>query len=92
MIKAGAHLRIERIPLAQLQVVETDTPGTYFPEKFALYLKLLQEYPDQDVDPLIVYKSAEHPGMYAIRNGKHRFTASIIAGRKDALCVVVGEA
>jgi hypothetical protein len=87
MIKSGAQLTIARIPLSQLQVLEL-TEWTCFPEKFALYLKLLQDNPHLDVDPLIVQPNPDFPGMYAIINGKHRFTASIVAGRKDALCVV----
>jgi hypothetical protein len=87
MIAQGARLRIERLLLSQLIVTET---ASYFPEKFAIYLDLLTAYPEQDVDPLIV-KPSVHPGLFAIDNGKHRFTASIMAGRKDALCIIVEE-
>ncbi len=88
MIKTTSKLTIQRIPLSQLQIVEIGEPWTCFPEKFALYLKLLQEHPELDVDPLIVQPNPAFPGMYAVQNGKHRFTASIVAGRKDVLCVV----
>ncbi len=88
MIKTGARLTVRRLPLSYLQILETNS---CFPEKFATYLQLLQDNPEQDVDPLIVAPSKMHPGMFTIQNGKHRYTASIMAGRKDILCVVVEE-
>jgi hypothetical protein len=88
MIPAGAQLTIRRIPLSQLIVTET---ADCYPEKFTTYLQLLQDNPDQDVDPLIVHPSTTYPGIYAIANGKHRYASSIIAGRSDALCIVVEE-
>ena len=92
MIKADAQLRIQRIPLSNLVVTETDS---CWPEKFNIYLQLLQDHPDQDVDPLIVTPLKQLPGMwgpiFAIRNGKHKFAASIMAGRSDVLAVVVEE-
>jgi hypothetical protein len=88
MIKAGSKLSIQRIPLACLQVTEY---VSCFPEKFAIYLQLLQGNPDQDVDPLVVIPSPTHSGMFTVKNGKHRYCASIMAGRPDVLCIVVEE-
>jgi hypothetical protein len=85
MIKAGATLRIARLPLSSLVVQET---VSCFPVKFNIYLGLLTEHPDQDVDPIIVKPLDGHPGLYCIQNGKHRYAASIIAGRPDVLAVI----
>ncbi len=86
MIPSGAKLSIRRIPLSQLHVTETEA---CYPERFALYLQLLLDHPELDVDPLVVRPSG--PSMFGIRNGKHRFCSSIMAGRSDAWCLVVEE-
>jgi len=88
MIKADAQLRIRRLPLSCLVVTTIDA---CFPGKFMTYLGLLQDNPDQDVDPLIVAPLPKYPGLFVIYNGRHRFCASIMAGRKDAMCIVVEE-
>jgi len=88
MIKQDAQLRIQRIPLSCLVVTET---ASCWPGKFMTYLGLLQDNPDQDVDPLIVAPLPKYPGLFVVCNGKHRFCASIMAGRSDALCLVVEE-
>lgn len=87
MIASNAHLRIERIPISQLQVVQAMHQSPCYPEKLGIYLDLLTNHPEQDVDPLIV-TPGEQEGMYAIKNGRHRFVASIMACRKDVLCVI----
>jgi len=91
MIPASATLSIHRIPISRLMVVETPDPALCFPAKFQIYLDLLRNHPDADVDPLIVAPSQAYIRMYAIYNGKHRYCASIMAGRADVLCVVVEE-
>ena len=88
MIKQDAQLRIQRIPLSCLVVTET---ASCWPGKFMTYLGLLQDNPDQDVDPLIVAPLPKYPGLFVVCNGKHRFCASIMAGRHDILAVVVEE-
>jgi hypothetical protein len=88
MIKAGAKLSVQRILLSSLQVTELGEPWTCFPDKFNLYLKLLQNNPDEDTDPLLVRPSLTHDKMFAIKNGKHRFLANILAGRSDTPCVI----
>jgi hypothetical protein len=90
MITQGAKLSIRRIPLSCLVV--TDAGLLCSPEKFAIYLKALQDHPDMDLDPLLVNPlvppSTSHPGIFAIKNGKHRFCSTIIAGRIDMPCIV----
>jgi hypothetical protein len=88
VIQRDAKLRIERVPLSHLQVSELGEPWTCFPERFQLYLKLLQANPDQDTDPLIMRPSTTHEKMLSIKNGKHRFLANILAGRSDTPCVI----
>jgi hypothetical protein len=88
MIKADAQLSIRRLPLSCLVVTEC---ASCFPSKFMTYLGLLQDNPDQDVDPLIVAPLPKYPGLFVVCNGKHRFVASIMAGRRDVICVVVEE-
>lgn len=86
MIATGASLTITRLPLSVLVVQES---VSCFPEKFAIYLDLLTNHPDQDVDPIIVKPLDGHSGLYAIQNGKHRYAASIMAGRKDVMAIIV---
>lgn len=86
MIAVGASLTIARLPLSVLVVQES---VSCFPAKFQIYLGLLTNHPDQDVDPIIVKPLDGHPGLYGIQNGKHRLAASIIAGRKDVLAIIV---
>jgi len=88
VISAKAKLRIERVPLSHLQVLELGEPWTCYPDKFNLYLELLQNNPDLDTDPLITRPSPTHQGMLGIRNGRHRFLANIMAGRSDTPCVI----
>lgn len=88
MIKANAKLSIQRIPLNLIQINEFQER---FPEKLLLYIKLLREYPDQYAGLLFVVLSNTHPGMYVLMDGHHKFCASIMVGRKDALCVVIEE-
>jgi len=88
MLKADAKLYVRSIPLECLQVTEF---VSCFPEKVVQYTRLLQEHPGENMDPIMVMPSSTHPGMYAIKNGKHRFMAYILASREEALCLVVDE-
>ena len=87
MIKSGAHLTIARIPLECLQV---KMRRHRFLDCVQSYMAVMKEHPTSDV-LLNVTPSDTHPGMYAILDGHHRFIASLMTGRKDALCVVVEE-
>jgi hypothetical protein len=88
MISANARLTIQRIPLSQIIVVEYQER---YPEKLLLYMKKLREYPDQYAGLLFVTPSNVYPKMYALLDGHHKFCASIMVGREDALCVVIEE-
>ena len=88
MIRSDAKLRIERIPLDCIQIKEYQQR---YPDKLWLYIDKLIAEPSQCAGFLSVAPSDTHPGMYALLDGHHRFCASIITGRKDALCVVIEE-
>jgi len=87
MIKAGAKLSIQRIPLECLQVKMYESRHV---ERLLSYISAVRQHPQSDI-LLHVAPSNTHPGMYCILDGYHRFCASIMAGRKDALCVVIEE-
>lgn len=88
MIKPNATLSIAYIPLDKIQVKEFQRR---FPEKLNLYIQLLTDNPDDYAGFLSVAPSETHEGMFALLDGHHRYAASIICGRRDALCVVVEE-
>jgi len=88
VIKKDAKLSIRRVSLGDLCVEELGEPWTCYPQKFNLYLELLQNNPDLDTDPLITIPSPTHEGMLGIKNGRHRFAANIMAGRFDTPCVI----
>jgi hypothetical protein len=91
MIKADSKLSIQRIPLSCLQVLETGLPWTCHVEKFLEYHKLLREHSDMDLDPIMTCPNSKHPGIFLIKNGKHRFLAYVLAGRADMPCIVIEE-
>lgn len=86
MIAESAELAIRFIPLECLQVTEFVSCSV---EKVVQYTKLLESSPGEYMEPMMVVPSPTHPGMYAIKNGKHRFMAYILASRTEALCVVI---
>lgn len=88
MIKPTAKLSIACIPLDKIQVKEFQKR---FPEKLNLYIQLMTEYPDDYAGLLSVAPSDTHEGMYTLQDGHHRMAASIICGKRDALCVVIEE-
>lgn len=88
MIAESAKLSIRLIPLECLQVTEF---VSCFPEKVMQYTQLLQDNPGEYMEPMMVVPSPTHPDMFAIKNGKHRYIAYILASRTDALCVVIEE-
>jgi len=89
MIKKDAKLSIRRVSLRDLCIEEVGEPWTCYPDRFNLYLELLQNNPDLDTDPLMTRPSPTHGGMLGIKNGRHRFLANIMAGRRDTLCIVI---
>jgi hypothetical protein len=87
VIKPDAQLSVQRIPIHCLQV---KLHGKRYVERLHVYLKAMTEHPGGDI-LLHVTPSDTHPGMYCILDGHHRFVASIMAGRPDALCVIIEE-
>jgi hypothetical protein len=85
MIRQDATLRIQRIPLCDIHVCEYEVR---FPETLLGYITALMEHPDCDMELLHLKPSPIHAKMYALANGYHKFCAHIMAGRRDALCVV----
>jgi len=83
MIDHTAPVAAVRIPLDQLRIGE-NLQRT--PEKVTSYAALLLDNPAQDFEPIVV-EHDEHG--HRIINGHHRFIAYVIAGRPDALCVVI---
>ena len=88
MIKPDAKLSIRTLPLECIQVKEYQER---YLEKFLHYVKLLKDHPWEYAGLLFVKPSGTHAGMYELLDGHHRFLASIVMGRKDALCVVIEE-
>lgn len=84
MILPGAELSIQRIPLERLHVTEHQPR---YPQRVMHYVRLLAE---QAGDPgLICVK--EYGDGYEILDGHHRYCALILAGRPDALCLLIDE-
>ena len=91
MIRADAKLTIRRIPLASLQIKgEYEEPLS--PERVMFYYHKLIEHPEMDAGLLFTVPSDSHSGMFCVLDGRHRYLASILAGRKDTPCVVNEEA
>jgi len=85
MIDGSAKLSVQRIPLDQLLIGEDLRRDA---DKVFAYMELLTRRPGHDMEPAIV-EPAGIEGLYRIRNGHHRFLASVMAGRPDLLAVVV---
>ena len=87
MISPDARLRLERIPIASLQVKgEYEEPMSL--ERVQFYYQKLRDHPSMYVGVLSVVPSDTHPKSYCILDGRHKFLASILADRRDALCIV----
>jgi hypothetical protein len=86
MIKSDAKLTITCLLLEQIQIREYQQR---YPNRLLHYVQKLLDHPGEYAGFLSVVPSDTHEGMYALLDGHHRFVASIIAGRKDALCVVI---
>ena len=88
MITLEAKVSIQRIPLECLQVGDFDQRYTSMVLK---YVEMLREYPNNDAGLFRVKPSKTHKGMYTIDDGHHKLCAYIIAGRREALCIVIEE-
>lgn len=88
MISPHAKLSIETLPLECLQCKEVQPR---YLERLLLYVQKMREAPDDYAGVIHVTPSNTHPGMFCILDGTHRYVASILTGRKDALCLIVEE-
>lgn len=71
-----------RVPLSRLLIKDNVPAGANFLVIATLVLKYRTT--SEDADPALVrYEGA---GLWRILDGRHRFMASIIAGRCDLLC------
>lgn len=88
MITPEANVSIRRIPLECLQVKDYDQRYTSMVMR---YVELLRENPHNDAGMIRVVPSTTHENLWTIEDGHHKFCAYIIAGRRDALCIVIEE-
>jgi hypothetical protein len=86
MISVEAKVSIQRIPLECLQVKDRDP---MYLSMVQLYVEQLRAHPHDDAGMIRAVPSNTHANMYTVEDGRHKFCAYIIAGRKDALCVVI---
>lgn len=87
MIRADARLRIERIPVASLQI-KGEYAEALSPERVEFYRKKLVDHPGMYAGLLYVVPSDTHPNSFYVADGRHRYLASILAGRPDVLAIV----
>lgn len=87
MIKQGSKLSIERISIQDLRVFEAQKR---YPDRVTHYLSVLAEDESGTSDLGVIYVKPRDRG-YEILDGHHRYVALILAGRKDALCLVIDE-
>jgi hypothetical protein len=86
MIQAEAKLTIKRLGLHEIQICEYQQR---YVDKLLNYVCLLLDHPGQYAGLLFVQPSKTHTGMYELLDGHHKFCASVMAGRPDALCVLI---
>jgi hypothetical protein len=87
MISKNAKLSIRTIPLERIQVNQYEERDT---ETMLFYLDLLKRFPKMYAG-IVHVEPSKIKGMYSLLEGHRRFCASIMAGRPDALCVVIEE-
>lgn len=88
MIPADATLSIQVLPLSQILVWECQER---YINRCLHYVQLLKDHPGAYAGVVAVSPSREHPGLYDLLDGHHRFVASILAGRTDLLALVIAE-
>jgi ParB-like chromosome segregation protein Spo0J len=88
MIRPDARLALRWLPLAALRVTEYQPR---YPDRVLHYARLLSapENAGQAAGVLSVAPCAD--GAYMLLDGHHRYCAYIIAGRSEALCLVIDE-
>lgn len=88
MISPEACLTIQIIPLARILVWEVQER---YVERCLHYIQLLRTHPGQYAGLVSVAPSRDYPGLYELLDGHHRYTASLLVGRCDMLCLVIEE-
>lgn len=88
MIKPDANLWVTRLSLDCIQVRQYERR---YPNMLLMYIQKLLDYPGEYAGFLAVTPSDTHPGMHVLLDGHNRFCAYIMAGRPDALCVIIEE-
>lgn len=83
MIPHDKHVTVQWIELGRLRVGE---PLARDVDWIFCLVQKLEQHKSEDLTPIEVEPV---PGGYQIINGHHRFCAYIIAGRKQALCLVL---
>lgn len=85
MIKRDAQLKLQRIELCELRVFEYQER---YPDRVTHYINVLKQGGDGDLG--LIHVKPQRWG-YEILDGHHRYTALILSGRADALCLVIDE-
>ena len=87
MISAHAKLHIERIPIEALQIKgEYEEPLS--PARVMFYYHKYLDHPGMYAGLLYAVPSDTYHGMFCVLDGRHKYLASILANKRDALCVV----
>ena len=87
MIRADAQLSIRKIDIASLQI-KGEYAEPLSPERVEFYRKKLVDNPGMYAGLLYVVPSDTHANSFYVADGRHRFLASILAGRPDVLAIV----
>ena len=88
MIAKSATFTIQVVDLRDLYVQEYQQRYLKVVKK---YVRLLRKYPDCYAGFIHVKRSDRIRGMFVILDGHHKYVASIIAGRTNALCIIEEE-
>jgi hypothetical protein len=87
VIRPATRFRIARVPLAQI-VITTVEPR--YQKRMSEYAKRLTDAPDEDVLIALGIAGVTTAGLplYYVQDGRHRFLASLLAGRPDVLGLI----
>jgi hypothetical protein len=73
-----------RVPLSRLLLKDNIPAGMNFMLLGAFAIRYRSS--SEDLDPALIREAGD--GLYRILDGRHRFVASLIAGRPDLLCAL----
>jgi hypothetical protein len=88
VIKPNSKLTIARVPLSQMEVHEHQRR---YPDRVLHYVDLMISHPDEDAGIIHLKPLRYAVQRYEILDGHHRYCASILAGRSDALSLIIDE-